>query len=105
LFFKFSGFKKGGIYPFNRNVIQNSTYDPAALKRFEAHKKSIALVDEPKDPEICLNATQTTKNNYQKRTQTTRCWFVVQKTACRSQQHHKKTATSRTVACKKHTTK
>jgi hypothetical protein len=34
-----SGFKEGGIYPFNRNVIQNSTYDPAALKRFEAHKK------------------------------------------------------------------
>jgi hypothetical protein len=57
MFFKFSGFKKGGIYPFNRNVIQNSTYDPAALKRFEAHKKSIAIkVDEPEDPEICLNA-------------------------------------------------
>lgn len=30
-----SGFRKGGIFPFNQNVIPEETYDPLALKRFK----------------------------------------------------------------------
>lgn len=33
-----NGFKKGGIYPFNRNTIPEETYDPESLKRFKQFK-------------------------------------------------------------------
>ncbi|CAK1581201.1 unnamed protein product [Parnassius mnemosyne] len=33
-----NGFKKGGIYPFDRNVVADEKFDPESLKRFREHK-------------------------------------------------------------------
>nr|XP_029709500.1 uncharacterized protein LOC109411362 [Aedes albopictus] len=41
-----SGFKKGGIYPFDNDVISENNYDPAALKRFKKAKQGPMLPQE-----------------------------------------------------------
>lgn len=40
-----SGFKKGGIYPFNENVVSEEKYDPAAWKRWKEFQKQKDVVD------------------------------------------------------------
>lgn len=44
-----NGFKKGGIYPFNSNVVTKEQYDPAAYKRWE---------DQQRNPDQELNNDQ-----------------------------------------------
>lgn len=37
-----SGFQKAGIFPYSREVIDKTKYDPEAYKRYVAHTKSLA---------------------------------------------------------------
>ncbi|XP_045499043.1 uncharacterized protein LOC123696724 [Colias croceus] len=38
-----NGFKKGGIFPFNRTVVSEDKLDQSALKRWKEHKKNTAI--------------------------------------------------------------
>lgn len=40
-----SGFKKGGIVPYNRNVVPKEKYDPQAWKRSVAFKKNYTVTN------------------------------------------------------------
>ena len=57
-----NGFKQGGIYPYNKNVIQRHSFDPLALRRWEEHKGISTHVtgDDPSTTaEICQPSTST----------------------------------------------
>lgn len=55
-----SGFKKGGIFPFNSKVVSEDHYDPLALKRWELHKKTLNKDTHTPDPES--NIPETSNN-------------------------------------------
>lgn len=60
-----NGFRKGGIYPFNSNVISAEHYDPLALKRYEVHKQNLNLLQNVKvDQQETGNAANGKDNVY-----------------------------------------
>lgn len=58
-----NGFKKGGVFPFNRNVIPEDKFDPESLKRF-LKAKTIQRV--PLLSNLCLNILNTNNSKASK---------------------------------------
>lgn len=53
-----SGFKKGGIYPFNSEVIPKEKYDPAAYKRWQNQYKDLMPLNTLQ--QLCINVINNT---------------------------------------------
>ena len=49
-----NGFKKGGVFPFNSNVIPHEKFDPDSLKRFLEFKSKNIEFDVPSLSSLCL---------------------------------------------------